>query len=295
MTKRPGLQRYEPDLHRRRERRGGDGGRPSVSSRHLHDCAGCRDEYARYRAVDAAVAEWRATAACALLPMSARERLLARSPICGSGSFATRVFSTPLGPLLIATTEQGIALVEYVRATRRIGLVAPQAADRSRLEPIAAALERFHGELMDYLARRRTSLEWPLDFRFARSEFQRAGAAGDRRSSLRRRLVVRRHRERHRAAERGARRRRSALRRNPVPIVVPCHRIVGSNGALVGYSGSRIGLEGAPARRRRRARRASPPRRPRSTAAGCTRGTAQRPRRTACRSAAPSRGSRSAP
>jgi methylated-DNA-[protein]-cysteine S-methyltransferase len=31
-----------------------------------------------------------------------------------------------------------------------------------------------------------------------------------------------------------------ALNRNPIPIVVPCHRIVGASGALVGYAG---GLE----------------------------------------------------
>jgi len=31
-----------------------------------------------------------------------------------------------------------------------------------------------------------------------------------------------------------------ALNRNPVPIVVPCHRVVGSSGSLVGYAG---GLE----------------------------------------------------
>ncbi len=31
-----------------------------------------------------------------------------------------------------------------------------------------------------------------------------------------------------------------ALNRNPVPIVLPCHRVVGSTGSLVGYAG---GLE----------------------------------------------------
>ena len=42
-----------------------------------------------------------------------------------------------------------------------------------------------------------------------------------------------------------------ALNRNPVPIVVPCHRIVGSSGSLVGYGGglerkqALLGLEGA--------------------------------------------------
>jgi len=28
-----------------------------------------------------------------------------------------------------------------------------------------------------------------------------------------------------------------ALNQNPIPIVVPCHRVVGSNGSLVGYAG----------------------------------------------------------
>jgi methylated-DNA-[protein]-cysteine S-methyltransferase len=42
-----------------------------------------------------------------------------------------------------------------------------------------------------------------------------------------------------------------ALNRNPIPIVVPCHRIVGSTGSLVGYAGglerkrTLLGLEGA--------------------------------------------------
>ena len=33
-----------------------------------------------------------------------------------------------------------------------------------------------------------------------------------------------------------------ALGRNPVPIVIPCHRVVGSNGRLTGYSGGQ-GIE----------------------------------------------------
>ena len=42
-----------------------------------------------------------------------------------------------------------------------------------------------------------------------------------------------------------------ALNRNPIPIVVPCHRIVGASGSLVGYAGglerkqALLGLEGA--------------------------------------------------
>src|SRR4029453_3627625 len=34
-----------------------------------------------------------------------------------------------------------------------------------------------------------------------------------------------------------------ALRWNPLPIVVPCHRIIGASGALTGYSGNKIELK----------------------------------------------------
>jgi O-6-methylguanine DNA methyltransferase len=45
-----------------------------------------------------------------------------------------------------------------------------------------------------------------------------------------------------------------ALNRNPIPIVLPCHRVVGASGALVGYAGgldrkrALLELEGVPAR-----------------------------------------------
>jgi methylated-DNA-[protein]-cysteine S-methyltransferase len=28
-----------------------------------------------------------------------------------------------------------------------------------------------------------------------------------------------------------------AMNRNPIPIVLPCHRVIGANGSLVGYAG----------------------------------------------------------
>jgi len=206
---------------------------------HIAGCATCRDELARYRAVDAAIGELKQ----APLPASddARERLLARLSDLRSRLVHYSVFPTPLGPLLIAATEQGISLVEYVK--RRSGSDSWLLRQR-QIEPEAnpAPLARFHGELMDYLAGRRVRLDWPLDLRFVRSEFQRevlqataqvpygavtsyAGIASD----IGRPRAVR--------AVAGA------LRRNPVPIVVPCHRIVGSGGTLVGYAGTRIGLK----------------------------------------------------
>lgn len=224
--------------------------------RHLEGCAHCREEAARYRAVHTAVDTLKA--ATAPPAATARERLLTKLADLRSRLVRYEVFATPLGPVLIAATEQGVTLVEYVE--RRDGADSWLLRQR-RIEPEAggAPLERFHGELLDYLAGRRTRLDWPLDLRFVRSDFQRAVLQATARvpfgavssyagiaSDIGRPLAVR--------AVAGA------LRRNPVPIVVPCHRIVGSGGALVGYAGTRIGLkerllgaEGVRMRHRRRA------------------------------------------
>ncbi|MBI1845610.1 MAG: methylated-DNA--[protein]-cysteine S-methyltransferase, partial [Candidatus Rokubacteria bacterium] len=140
----------------------------------------------------------------------------------------------------LALSEQGVALVEYldrggVRGSRlaRAGVEA--------VEDGGEVAARFR-ELSEYLAGRRTHLDWPLDLRLARSDFHRA--------------VLRAAVEipfgavtsyGNLAAELGrpsaSRAVAQALRWNPVPIVVPCHRIVGSSGALVGYAGSRLTLK----------------------------------------------------
>ena len=206
---------------------------------HVVDCTPCREAYTRYRAVDTTMAELRA--AMAAPPPAARERLLARLADLRLRLVRYAVFPTPLGPLLIAATEHGVSLVEYVG--RRDGSDSWLLRQRQvELEPARAPLERFHDELMEYLAGGRTRLDWALDFRFVRSDFQRqvlrataaipygavssyAGIASD----IGRPKAVR--------AVAGA------LRRNPIPIVVPCHRIVGSGGTLVGYAGTRVALK----------------------------------------------------
>jgi O-6-methylguanine DNA methyltransferase len=106
----------------------------------------------------------------------------------------------------------------------------------------ATGVDRFGRELMEYFEGRRTHLDWPLDLHAARSDFERAvlqataavpygtvasyrGIAGELGKPSAVRAVA------------------QALRHNPLPIVVPCHRIIGSSGDLVGYAGHRLGLK----------------------------------------------------
>ena len=105
-----------------------------------------------------------------------------------------------------------------------------------------AEIEALYRDLLEFLEGKRTRLDWPLDLRLARSDFQRAvlrtaaavpygavtsyaGLAGELGKPSASRAVA------------------QALRWNPLPIVVPCHRIVGADGALVGYAGNKVDLK----------------------------------------------------
>jgi methylated-DNA-[protein]-cysteine S-methyltransferase len=208
---------------------------------HVAACPGCREDFARYRAIDATLGALRSAPPADADAEAARDRLVARLADLRPRIVRYRVFPSALGAILIARSEHGVALVEYlpregVSASRLFRMAAVEAReDRGDLE----GLQR---ELLEYLEGRRTRLDWPLDLRGARSEFERAvlqataavpyGAVASYRGladQLGKPAAVRAVAQ--------------ALRHNPLPIVVPCHRIIGSSGDLVGYAGDRLGLK----------------------------------------------------
>jgi methylated-DNA-[protein]-cysteine S-methyltransferase len=208
---------------------------------HLNRCTDCRDDFEGYRATDQLVRDLHRTAPEAELS-AARHGLESQLADLRRRLLTYGVFPSPLGHILIARSEHGVSLVEYLGRGTDF-----RASRLSRVPGVAATeggaeIERLHRELIEYLEGRRTRLDWPLDLRLARSEFQqgvlRATAAvpyG----------VVTSYG--HLAAEIGKpgapRAVAQALRWNPLPIVVPCHRIVGTSGALTGYAGSKFGLK----------------------------------------------------
>jgi methylated-DNA-[protein]-cysteine S-methyltransferase len=105
-----------------------------------------------------------------------------------------------------------------------------------------AATEALRAELVEYLEGRRSRLDWPLDLRRVRSDFQRrvleATAALPYGAVTSYAGIAERI-----GAPSAVRPVAQALRWNPLPIVIPCHRVIGSSGTLTGYAGRHVDLK----------------------------------------------------
>jgi len=141
---------------------------------------------------------------------------------------------TPVGPLLVAVTERGLCEISFdpepdseaealARAFGARVLRSPRPTDEARRQ------------LDEYFAGERRRFDLPIDLRLAR-EFGRAvlkELAGVPYGELTTYGALAAKAGRPRAARAVG----TVMNRNPVPIVLPCHRVVGSTGALTGYGG----------------------------------------------------------
>jgi len=164
-----------------------------------------------------------------------RERLIAAAGRDGILDVAYRVIDTPVGPLLLAATETGLVRVAY--ATENHDSVLQALADRisPRILNAPARLDTVARELDEYFDGRRHTFDVPLDWRLS---------AGFRSTVL------------HHLPEIGyghtasyatvaqlagnpkaVRAVGTACATNPMPVIVPCHRVVRSDGSMGGYLG----------------------------------------------------------
>jgi methylated-DNA-[protein]-cysteine S-methyltransferase len=141
-------------------------------------------------------------------------------------------YESPLGTMLLAATDRGLAGLWFVG--QRHG---PDSSGW-REDPRHPLLLQAAAQLAEYFAGRRTAFGLPLDLQagtpFQQSVWQALQAIppGGTTSyaELGRRV----------GKPLAARAVGAAVGRNPVSIVVPCHRVLGTGGALTGYAG---GLE----------------------------------------------------
>jgi len=135
---------------------------------------------------------------------------------------------TRAGPLTIWTSERGVRRIEFGALPRGRAVEA-----RDGWPPL---LRRAVHQVEEYLAGHRADFDLPLDFSGVTSGFQQ-----DVYDRLRRIAYGRVTSYGQIATDIGkpdqARAVGQAVGANPIPIVVPCHRVVGSNGRLTGFSG----------------------------------------------------------
>jgi methylated-DNA-[protein]-cysteine S-methyltransferase len=135
---------------------------------------------------------------------------------------------TPLGPMTLAATDSGLAGAWFDAQAHHPGeLCAPVNADQRWLKQAAA-------ELAEFFAGTRQAFSVPIDA--AGTHFQRSVW-----QALQRIPRGHLHSYGALAAELGrpsaARAVGAAVGRNPVSVIVPCHRVVGHAGSLTGYAG----------------------------------------------------------
>ena len=149
-------------------------------------------------------------------------------PSVSSALAAQARVDTPLGPITLAATGRGLAGLWFDDQTHHPGpLDAPVDAAQPHL---AQALR----ELSEYWRGARTSFEVALDARG--TEFQRAVWQALRAIAFGRTTsygAVARSLGRPQAVRAVG----AAVGRNPIGIVVPCHRVLGGDGSLTGYAG----------------------------------------------------------
>ena len=143
---------------------------------------------------------------------------------------------SPLGPLLVASTDRGLVAVSYLQF-RGEGETLERIAARvsPRVVEAPAKVDGIRRELDDYFEGRLTDFSTPIDWAlvgdFGRRVLAQTAAIpyGD--------VATYGDIARGIGSPGAARATGNALGANPMPIVVPCHRVVASGGKLGGYTG----------------------------------------------------------
>jgi methylated-DNA-[protein]-cysteine S-methyltransferase len=165
----------------------------------------------------------------------ASEALVARAIDDGLVDVALATMDSPVGELLVVVTRKGLVTVAFEDEPR--DEVVERLARRvsPRVLEAAAPTDAARRELEEYFDARRHVFDLGIDRRligeFAWSVLRATSRVGFGELATYGQIAERIHRPK------AARAVGRALGSNPIPIVIPCHRIVGASGSLTGYAG----------------------------------------------------------
>jgi methylated-DNA-[protein]-cysteine S-methyltransferase len=139
------------------------------------------------------------------------------------------VIDSPVGELLVASTEHGLARIHFGHDGQEEEL-----ARVFGVRVLRAPIDEVRRELDEYFEGKRRDFDLPLDLRvaafngevlreLARVPYGVTTTYGTLAAKVGR--------------PRAARAVGTVMNRNPIAIVLPCHRVVGANGSLTGYAG----------------------------------------------------------
>lgn len=164
-----------------------------------------------------------------------RARLAEDAQVEGLLDVAYRTVDSPVGRLLLAATDLGLVRVAYAREDHDTVLQALADRISPRILAAPARLDAAARQLEEYFAGGRHTFDLPLDWQLA---------AGFRAAVLHRLPDIGYGRTASYASvaalagrPRAVRAVGTACATNPLPVVIPCHRVVRSDGSLGGYLG----------------------------------------------------------
>ncbi len=172
------------------------------------------------------------------LMTDARERLVARARREGLEAVGYGVVDSPLGPLWIAVGPKGVVGIHYGSEPSEAELARIVRTYGPGLLPDARRAGPVARELDQYFAGKRRSFDVAADLspltEFQRRLLQATARVGFGEVSSYGKVAARA------GSPKASRAAGQALASNPIPIVVPCHRILASDGSLGGYSGGLV-------------------------------------------------------
>ena len=149
---------------------------------------------------------------------------------------AVGMMASPIGELMVAVTPRGLACIAFEGEEYRDDVLDRIVREISpRILPSPKATDAWRRELDEFFDGRRTRFDLRVDRRLihgiARDVLMQTSRIGFGQTNTYGEIA---RKIGHPTAARAVGR---ALGSNPIPIVIPCHRVIGANGSLTGYAG----------------------------------------------------------